>query len=434
MADISLTAEIIAIGDELNSGVRVDTNSSWLSRRLTELGVRVLFHSTVGDDLLTCSQVFKQAARRVDIVVSTGGLGPTADDLTRQALSAAAKAPLQLDPASLKKIRQIFSQRGRPMPQRNQVQAMFPAGSRVVPNPHGTAPGIDLSLPVEVHADEVHTDEVHADEDRVCRVFCLPGVPAEMKQMWRETVVGELKSIGAGHQVTQHHLIRCFGIGESDCEERLPDLIRRGREPTVGITVHRATITLRVSTTGSSHADCQAAMQPTIELIHQSLGSVVFGQADEQLQDVVAGQLQQRGETLATVEWGTPGVMTHWLRQATDDLSPRPFLAGVTANRWQSMATLLPAFPAMEKGPRDDQAIVSHLAEAIRQQLGATYGLAVGPCRREDSADPPTRLLVGLASDQGTEIQSTGLVGHPDIVDERNAKFALNFLRLKLLA
>ena len=139
-------AEIIAIGDEITSGQSLDTNSQWLSQRLEELGVRTLFHSTVGDELAPCVEVFRCAIDRADVVVATGGLGPTADDLTREALAQATGRPLELDSEALEDIRAMFARRNRPMPRQNELQAMFPAGSRVVRNPHGTAPGIDLEV------------------------------------------------------------------------------------------------------------------------------------------------------------------------------------------------------------------------------------------------------------------------------------------------
>ena len=139
-------AEVIAIGDELTTGQRLDTNSPWLSERLTSMGVRVLYHTTVADDLEANINVFRTAIERADVVVATGGLGPTDDDLTRPALAAAIDVELALDPSSEQHIRNLFASRGRQMPERNVVQAMFPEGSQAIPNPNGTAPGIDLAV------------------------------------------------------------------------------------------------------------------------------------------------------------------------------------------------------------------------------------------------------------------------------------------------
>ena len=142
-----MRAEIISIGDELTTGQRLDTNSQWLAERLLEIGVPVAFHTTVGDQLADNVLVFRQACERADIVVATGGLGPTADDLTRHALAELAGVPLVQDDASLAHIKALFARRKREMPPANVVQAQFPQGSRPIPNPHGTAPGIDIAIP-----------------------------------------------------------------------------------------------------------------------------------------------------------------------------------------------------------------------------------------------------------------------------------------------
>jgi nicotinamide-nucleotide amidase len=167
-------AEVIAIGDELTSGQRLDTNSRWMAAELGVIGVPVGFHTTVPDTMDAGIEAFRLAASRAALVVVTGGLGPTADDLTRDVLAAVADAPLDLSSDSLATVESRFARRGMPMPESNRRQAMFPRGSRIIPNPEGTAPGIDIDLPRPAGGR--------------CRVFALPGVPAEMKTMWKATV------------------------------------------------------------------------------------------------------------------------------------------------------------------------------------------------------------------------------------------------------
>src|SRR3990172_5530490 len=171
-----MRAEIIAIGDEITSGQLLDANSQWLSQRLEELGVRVLYHTTVGDEL----EPMAEGIGRADVVVATGGLGPTADDLTREAIAEATGRRLVVDRQALEAIRQLYARRKRAMPQQNERQALFPEGSRVIPNPNGTAPGIALDVPRQV-APPAH-------------VFALPGVPAEMEEMWHQSVAGSLRA------------------------------------------------------------------------------------------------------------------------------------------------------------------------------------------------------------------------------------------------
>src|SRR5688500_1545286 len=176
-----MRAEIISIGDELTTGQRLDTNSQWLAERLLEIGVPVAFHTTVGDTLADNVLVFRQACERAEIVVATGGLGPTADDLTRHALAELAGVLLVQDDESLQHIKDLFSRRKREMPPANVIQAQFPQGATPIPNRHGTAPGIDLVVP-------------RASGKRA-RVFCLPGVPAEMKEMWTAIVGPSIQSL-----------------------------------------------------------------------------------------------------------------------------------------------------------------------------------------------------------------------------------------------
>ncbi len=287
-----MQAEVLAIGDEITSGQRIDTNSAWLSQRLAEIGIPTMYHTTVADDLAACSQAVETALARADIVVCTGGLGPTADDLTRQAIAAATSRELRLDEPSLAHIRDLFARHGRTMPEQNRVQALFPLGSRVIPNPHGTAPGIDLTW---------------ENNGRTSRIFALPGVPAEMMEMWQDSVLPELVPAGRSRPRIHHYRLKCFGLGESALEQRLPDLIRRGRIPSVGITVHKATITLRITAQGDTIDACREQMQSTVQTIHDCLGSIVFGEEDDELEDAVARLLESRGATLATVEFGTAG-------------------------------------------------------------------------------------------------------------------------------
>ena len=177
-----------------------------------------MYHTTVGDDLQANIQVMQTAINRADLIVITGGLGPTDDDLTRQAIAEATGKELVLDEASLKHIELRFSSRGRTMPEKNTIQAYFPASSQVIPNPNGTAPGIDMRVP-------------RAD-GTTSRLFALPGVPIEMKEMWQQTVGSAIQSMeGVESSVIKHYCLKCFGVGESHLEAMVPDLIKRGRKP-----------------------------------------------------------------------------------------------------------------------------------------------------------------------------------------------------------
>ena len=193
-------AEVISIGDEITIGQILDTNSQWLSQRLTELGIRVMYHTTVGDDVAAMLDVFHKAASRADLILMTGGLGPTADDLTRMVIAEMRGVPLVQDDELLQTIRNRFASRGLVMPASNAIQASMPEGSVAIPNLNGTAPGIDMTFSVG---------------DREVRLCALPGVPAEMREMWNATLAERIARHYAKGQVIKSRSIHTFGRGES---------------------------------------------------------------------------------------------------------------------------------------------------------------------------------------------------------------------------
>ncbi len=413
-----MIGEVISIGDELTSGQRLDTNSQWLSERLGELGVRVMYHSTVADDLTANVGVFRAAAERADVVVATGGLGPTADDLTREALAEVSGCPLVLDEPSLEYIRGIFARFKRDMPERNSVQAMFPEGSRVIPNANGTAPGIWLDLP--------------RAGGGTSHVFALPGVPAEMFEMFKQTVAPAVLSYAEVPRVIRHHRIKCFGAGESHVEQMLPDLIRRGRSPSVGITVSAATITLRITAAGATPEECLAAMEPTAATIRECLGSLVFGEEDEELEHVVIRLLKETDTTLCTVEYGTSGAVAQWLSHAAG--GDRHYLGGqVLCSRAMLERSLGDAGRLVAEHGAASREVAEAMALAARRQTGADYALAIGPFPTAGVNDPAIPYYFGLATPEKVTIKASTLVGHAPIWTARAAKSALNLLRLTLL-
>ena len=413
-----MQAEIISIGDEITSGQLLDTNAQWLSLRLEEIGIRVLYHTTVGDELESVAGVFRQAIKRAGVVVVTGGLGPTEDDLTREALARATGRELQLNQQALEQIESLYARRRRVMPQRNRRQALIPAGGRPIHNPHGTAPGILM--------------EIHHPCEHPCRVFVFPGVPAEMRQMWCETVVAMLQETAPG-RVIRHRKIKCFGAGESNIEEMLPDLIRRGRTPRVGINASKNTIILRITAQGATEAECEAAIEPTVATIRGCLGNLVFGEGDDELQHAVARLLAGQCKTLATAEWGTGGLVADWMAETAQ--SHEHFLGGVTVVNESSLGRVLDvSLELLARHSPTSVQVVSAMARNCRQKFGADFGLSVSRFPEFDpSAAEPNDMFIALATEDDVTVKAFPYAGHPATLKIFSAKRALNVLRLAML-
>lgn len=393
-------AEVIAIGDELVTGQRLDTNSRWLSAELAVLGIPVVFHVTAADTLAAGLEAFRIATGRADVVVATGGLGPTADDLTRDVLAALAHVPLECSPEALATIESRFARRSMPMPESNRRQAMFPAGSREIPNPHGTAPGIDLDV---------------RSGDRTSRVFALPGVPGEMKAMWEATVAPAIAAMLPESATIVQKRIKCFGAGESAVEAMLPDLVRRDRDPLVGITAHEATITLRIAARGKDAAECEAKIAATEQVIRDCLGRLVFGIEDDELEDATLASLAELGETLAIGDAGTDGRACGLAAQA-ERRRQELGLAGVFLGG------------SVAVGQADTTA--ADLATVARSRFESSVGLGIGPVRLGSDGRPVLDLAV--VSSRGLRSAEHVLGGGPLLAASRAAKTALDMIRLEL--
>lgn len=390
-----MKAEIIAIGDELTTGQRLDTNSRWLSRELGLLGVRVTGHTTVPDTIEDGVRAFREARMRADVVVATGGLGPTADDLTREVLAQVAGEPLELVPEALAAIEAMFASRGRPMADSNRLQAMLPHTASMIPNPTGTAPGIDLPA--------------SPGPASLGRVFALPGVPSEMYLMWDDTVRPAILAMAPQGGTMRFRVLKCFGAGESSIEAMLPDLVRRGRDPLVGITAHEATITLRIAAHGPNEAACLAAIAPVEATIRGCLGNLVFGEEADELEDAAARACQARDLRVAVCEGGTVGRVAMLLAEADQRQQTRVFRG----------SRLL--------GTGDAGIDVVEMAEACRRELQATAAVAVGHVRSD--AEGREWLPMAVVGPHDTCRHDHLLGGVGSLRLSRASKTALDMLR-----
>jgi nicotinamide-nucleotide amidase len=408
-------AEVISIGSELTSGQNLDTNSQWISRRLGSIGIPVLFHTTVADDLAANIAVFSAASRRADLVIATGGLGPTQDDLTREAVAQAAGVELEFHEALLASIRAMFEQRGRVMPERNRVQAYLPAGAEVIPNLNGTAPGIWMQL-------------------GRAWLAALPGVPRELYAMFDEQVLPRLTTLGMGGGVALVRKIHAIGAGESVVEEKLGDVTARGRIPEVGITASDAVITLRITAFAATETETLALVAPTEATIRERLGDLIYGTDDERLEDVVLQSLSRRSLTIGTAESITAGLVAAMLGRVPG--ASAHLLGGVVAYSNDVKRDVL---DVPESLLREHGAVSAPVAEAmavgarklLKTDLAvSTTGIA-GPTGA--TATKPVGLVYfGLAWPDGVIATKVNWFGTREEIQRRAALSALNMVRLHL--
>lgn len=433
-----MLAEIISIGDEITNGIILDTNAQWLTREAFEIGISTLYHTTVGDDLDAIIDVLRIASERVDLVIMTGGLGPTADDLTREAIAKMLDVPLEKDEKLLEYIRGIFASRGREMPKTNEVQAFQPKGAIPINNPNGTAPGIDITV-------KRKTPQTGLLEN--FRMIALPGVPAEMKEMWDETVEKSLhemiESLSGEKRVLRVRAINTFGLGESQVEAMLPDLVNRTHYPKVGITASDATISLRIFGEGETEQNCLSMMQPTVDTIYEKLGNIIFSEGDERLQEVVYRLLEKHDKTLAVIEWGTRGLLTAAIAGSKE--ANERFLGGIVLSslkslensiRYSAELTARDPIPegfsqqSVETDPELTKELVRAMCTVALKLSTADYVLAVGPYPPKGSRKGT--VFVAFGTKEAIELEGYDFNGHPALMDHLFTKRAMNKMRLTL--
>ncbi|MEX0651480.1 MAG: competence/damage-inducible protein A [Actinomycetota bacterium] len=284
-----MRVEVVGVGTELLLGQIANTNAQWIGEQLAEIGADVLFHQVVGDNLERIVSVLELATSRADVVLVTGGLGPTEDDITRDAISLVMGAPLERDPALERWLRERFAGfAGGAMPENNLRQADVPRGARTIENDRGSAPGLVADLAGEV------------------RLYAMPGVPSEMFAMMHSTVLPEMAgSIGAA--VLRSRTLRCVGIGESKVAEILTDLFSASSNPSLAYLASAGEVKVRLTAKAGSVERADAMIAPLASEVHHRLGDVVFSLDDESLEQAVSRLLLASGSRLACAESLTGG-------------------------------------------------------------------------------------------------------------------------------
>lgn len=408
-----MNAVILSLGDELMTGATVDTHSAWLSRRLLDVGVTVVRHVTVGDDPERIRQAILSAAAEAEVVIATGGLGPTVDDLSRQGLAAAMGVPLREDGRSYQRISAFFAKINRPMTPSNRVQASVPEGAEALDNECGTAPGL-------------------AGRVGHARVFILPGPPHEMTDMFERQVLPRLDVSGC----VVRRALHTFGAGESAVGERIADLMARGRRPMVGTTVSGGVISVRIVAEGATPREARALADRDACEVRRRLGEIIFGQDDETLPSVVGAALAEAGATLAVAESCTGGMLGELI--TTVPGSSRYFLGGVVAyaNGVKQRQLGVPGEVLSAHGAVSEP-VASAMARGAHERLGADWGVAITGIAGPEGGSPEKPVgLIFIAVD-GPGLKSPAVYrylfpGERGFVRRRTCLAALNHLRLLL--
>jgi len=413
-----MQACIISIGHELITGQCVDTNAAWISQELVAVGVQVVAHLTVDDDRDRIRATIQSALESADLVILTGGLGPTADDLTRYAIADLLESPLDEDEDTIAHLEEMFRRWQRTLHGENRVQALIPRGCRAIPNPKGTAPGIACEVAGK-------------------RLFAFPGVPAEMKAMFQQEVTTTLRS-EVGPACTRIRRLLCFGMSEAKLGGAIEDLMARGRNPTVGTTASEGVISVRIAATAATEAEAEALLVADESVVHERLGKVVFGQGETTLAAVVGGMLADRGKTLATAESCTGGLLAALITDIPG--SSDYFLQGYVTYSNESKHQLLNVPEELITGHGAvSEEVARSMAIGCRDAAGADFALATTGIAGPGGGHPPDKpvglVYIGLAEAAGVTVKRI-LVGehlNRTQIRDRSCKVALNLLRLNLL-
>jgi competence/damage-inducible protein CinA-like protein len=409
------SAEIVTIGTEILLGDLVDTNTAWLSERLATLGVGVYRHTTVGDNRARIAAALKEAATRADLVVTTGGLGPTSDDLTNECLAAVTGRGMVEYPEAREHVDTMFEKFGRKPTANNYKQALFPEGTRLIPNPLGTAMGALL------------------DDDGTL-FATLPGVPSEMKRMFEDTLEPLIRARSDGSIVSK--TLWFAGIGESALAAQVQDFLD-ATDPTVAPLAGQGKVRLRITTRAATQSEAENKIVPVEREILSRLADYYFGEDDETLESAVGRLLKERGVTLALAESCTGGLLAKRLTDIAG--SSAYFKEGLVTYTDESKERLLgvPKGTLLEHGAVSE-AVARHMAEGVRELASSDYGLSVTGIAGPDGGTkekPVGLVFVGLSDATQTiaeRLDLTAWARSREAIRERSANRAFDLLRLRL--
>jgi nicotinamide-nucleotide amidase len=411
----TLSAEIIAIGSELLAPDRSDTNSLWLTAQLNSIGIEVKLKTIVGDDDSRLEEAIRDALRRSQVIITTGGLGPTEDDITRKVAARALGRRLFLDEAVLEEIRRRFQSFGRAMPERNSRQAMVIDGSEVLPNPNGTAPGLFI-------------------EHEGTALVLLPGPPREMQPMFDNHVRSRLGS-KAGNLRVVRRVLKVAGMGESAVDEKIAPIYTQYINPQTSILFNKSEIDIQLTAHGRTQQDAEVLLDKVSAELEAVLGQSIFSFRGEKMEEVVALKLTLGGYTLSVAESCTGGLIAQRLTDVPG--SSKYFIEGVVAYSNDAKTRTLGVEPMLllEHGAVSGP-VAEAMAEGIRHRASTDFGLAITGIAGPDggSDEKPVGLVyIALADDVQTQHRKIILPGDRHLIRWRASQAALDLLRRRLL-
>ena len=410
-----LTAEIIAIGSELLTSERTDTNSLWLTEKLNSIGIEVKLKTIVGDDDARLEETIRDAMKRSRVVVMTGGLGPTEDDITRKIAARAMNRRLLLNEKVLEDVRAKFFSMGRQMPEINSRQAMVIEGAEVLDNPNGTAPGMYI-------------------EHEGRSVALLPGPPREMRPMFENFVLPKL-SAKAGDVRVVRRVLRVAGLGESAVDEKIAPVYTQYKNPQTTILFNRSEIEIHLTAQAKTERDAELLLDGLAGQIEERLGHSIFAFRGEKMEEVVGLRLAVTGFTVGVAESCTGGLISQRLTEVPG--SSVYFMEGVVAYSNDAKVRSLGVDPELlQKHGAVSAEVAEAMAEGVRRRADTDFGLSVtgiaGP--GGGSEDKPVGLVyIALSDDAHTEHRKLMIPGDRHLIRWRSSQAALDLLRRRLI-
>jgi nicotinamide-nucleotide amidase len=410
-----LRAEVIAVGTELLLGDIADTNAQKISKTLAEAGVDMMFHTAVGDNLERIASCIAVGIERSDVIILTGGLGPTHDDLTREAISSATDRPLSERPELVEWLENLFASLGRKMADSNRAQAFQPEGADPIPNPRGTAPGIRL----------LHEGTL---------IYALPGVPHEMEGMLSEAVLPELAEKAGGARVTSK-ILKVVGEGESDIAARLADVIEDlDRDPvaTIALLASAGEVKIRITAKDRSAEAAADRISSVEQRCREVLGKMIYGADDDRLEAVVASMLTERGFTLAIAESVTGGQLADRLVSVPG--ASRFFKGGFVVYSREAKEEVGVTAETLAKHGTVSPETTRELAEAVRMRLATDIGIGITGEAGPDPLEAAVGTVhLGLAHEGKTKLRTFVAPSDRERVRRWASQAALSMIRLHLL-